>query len=166
LSAAQLNATADVPGAFTYSPPPGALLSLGIQTLTATFTPADTTRYNLGHASTTIAVTAAIVLRYDASRAAQSGSTVPIAIQVIDATGGNLSSASLAVVADGIAPAGGAAAWPPQSAGNANAGAAFRFTSGQYLFNLKTTALPAGAYELLFHVAGDPAQHRAPFNVR
>jgi hypothetical protein len=47
LGTAQLDATASVSGAFTYTPPAGALLSAGAsQTLTAIFSPADTTRYS------------------------------------------------------------------------------------------------------------------------
>ena len=46
LGAAQLNATASVPGAFEYTPPSGTLLNAGAgQTLSATFTPADTANY-------------------------------------------------------------------------------------------------------------------------
>jgi hypothetical protein len=41
LSAAQLNATASVPGTFTYNPPAGTVLDAGTTTLTAQFTPAD-----------------------------------------------------------------------------------------------------------------------------
>jgi metallophosphoesterase (TIGR03768 family) len=41
LSAAQLNASANVPGKFTYTPDSGAVLSPGTQTLTVTFTPSD-----------------------------------------------------------------------------------------------------------------------------
>ncbi len=40
LGSAQLNATANVPGTFSYSPGAGAVLQAGEQTLTATFTPA------------------------------------------------------------------------------------------------------------------------------
>ncbi len=43
LSAAQLNATADVPGTFVYTPPAGTILNAGYQTLGVTFTPADAT---------------------------------------------------------------------------------------------------------------------------
>jgi len=45
LSAAQLNATASVPGTFVYTPSPGAVLPVGVQTLSATFTPADSADY-------------------------------------------------------------------------------------------------------------------------
>ena len=51
LSSAQLNATATVggttvAGTFVYTPPAGALLPAGSQTLSVTFTPTDTTSYN------------------------------------------------------------------------------------------------------------------------
>jgi hypothetical protein len=42
LGAAQLDATADAPGTFAYSPADGAVLSPGAQTLSVTFTPTDT----------------------------------------------------------------------------------------------------------------------------
>jgi outer membrane protein OmpA-like peptidoglycan-associated protein len=42
LGATQLNATASVPGTFTYSPATGALLPVGKNTLKVTFTPTDT----------------------------------------------------------------------------------------------------------------------------
>jgi hypothetical protein len=45
LSAAQLNATASVPGTFVYTPPLGTVLPAGNQTLSAAFTPTDTTDY-------------------------------------------------------------------------------------------------------------------------
>jgi hypothetical protein len=57
LGAAQLNASATVPGAFSYTPSSGTVLStIGLQLLSATFTPADTTNYNSGTIYTTIAV--------------------------------------------------------------------------------------------------------------
>jgi len=46
LSAAQLNATASVPGTFSYTPPLGTVLPAGLQTLMVTFTPTDTQDYN------------------------------------------------------------------------------------------------------------------------
>ena len=53
LSAAQLNATANVPGSFAYSPPVGTVLGAGLaQPLSLTFIPADTNNY----ATATVAV--------------------------------------------------------------------------------------------------------------
>jgi hypothetical protein len=45
LNAAQLDATANVPGTFAYSPAAGAILPVGTSTLKATFTPADGANY-------------------------------------------------------------------------------------------------------------------------
>jgi uncharacterized repeat protein (TIGR03803 family) len=59
LGATQLNATASVPGAFRYSSPTGTVLSVGPQTITATFTPTDTTTYSVAMASVTVNVTPA-----------------------------------------------------------------------------------------------------------
>src|SRR5207249_507020 len=41
-------------GAFVYSPPAGTTITVGTQTLTATFTPQDTTNYTTATASVTI----------------------------------------------------------------------------------------------------------------
>src|SRR6185436_20090607 len=47
LGSAQLNATADVPGTFAYSPAAGTVLDVGVaQPLSVTFTPNDTANYN------------------------------------------------------------------------------------------------------------------------
>ena len=56
LGAAQLDATASVPGSFVYSPAAGAVLSSGSQTLSVTFTPTDTADYNSATASVALAV--------------------------------------------------------------------------------------------------------------
>jgi hypothetical protein len=59
LSSTQLNATASVPGTFAYSPVSGTVLGAGLQTLSVTFTPTDTTDYNTATATVTLVVTAA-----------------------------------------------------------------------------------------------------------
>jgi hypothetical protein len=59
LGAAQLNATASVPGTFTYTPAAGTVLAAGSRPLSATFTPADPANYSGGGAATTIVVLAA-----------------------------------------------------------------------------------------------------------
>ncbi len=56
LSATQLNATANVPGTFAYSPAMGVVLNAGTQTLNVTFTPTDTTNYMTATASVTLVV--------------------------------------------------------------------------------------------------------------
>ena len=57
LGAAQLDATASVPGSFAYSPPAGTVLPAGMdQTLTVVFTPTDTTDYKSVDGNTTLGV--------------------------------------------------------------------------------------------------------------
>jgi len=56
LSTAQLNATASVPGAFSYSPSLGAVLSAGSRTLSVTFTPTDSLDYAIVNTSVTLTV--------------------------------------------------------------------------------------------------------------
>ena len=60
LGATQLNATADVPGTLSYTPPAGTILPVGAQqTLSVTFTPADPANYTTASARRTIDVTSA-----------------------------------------------------------------------------------------------------------
>jgi len=56
LSSLQLDATASVPGSFTYTPGAGTVLGSGSQTLSMTFTPTDTTDYSSATASVTLQV--------------------------------------------------------------------------------------------------------------
>jgi hypothetical protein len=66
LGSAQLNATSTAAGTFTYSPAAGTVPGVGTQTLTTSFTPADTTTY--------IATTASVSLKVeDFTLAAQNG---------------------------------------------------------------------------------------------
>jgi hypothetical protein len=58
LGAAQLNATANVPGTLSYSPAMGTVLPAGTQQLTATFTPSDTTNYKPITAHDSLTITA------------------------------------------------------------------------------------------------------------
>ncbi len=56
LSAAQLNATASVPGSFVYNPVAGTTLATGTDTLSVTFTPTDSTDYNTATKSVSLLV--------------------------------------------------------------------------------------------------------------
>jgi hypothetical protein len=61
LDSTQLNATANVPGTFVYTPAAGTILDAGAQTLAVTFTPTDTTNYNTASASVSLTVNPAPV---------------------------------------------------------------------------------------------------------
>jgi hypothetical protein len=56
LSATQLDATASVAGAFTYTPAAGIVLAAGTHTLSVTFTPTDTTDYTTATATVLLVV--------------------------------------------------------------------------------------------------------------
>lgn len=56
LSSAQLDAAANVPGTFSYNPAAGALLGMGIQPLTVTFSPSNTTNYSTATANNSLTV--------------------------------------------------------------------------------------------------------------
>jgi sugar lactone lactonase YvrE len=56
LSASQLNASANVPGSFVYSPSSGAVLGAGSQTLSVSFTPNDSADYNSSTGGVTLVV--------------------------------------------------------------------------------------------------------------
>jgi RHS repeat-associated protein len=58
LSATQLDATANTPGTFTYSPPLGTVLAQGTQTLTVDFAPTNTSEYAPATASVQLTVNA------------------------------------------------------------------------------------------------------------
>jgi hypothetical protein len=60
LSAAQLNATASVPGSFSYAPAAGHVLAAGTHTLSVTFTPSDGAKYTPAQSSVSLTVTKAL----------------------------------------------------------------------------------------------------------
>jgi hypothetical protein len=60
LGAAQLNATASVPGTFSYSPDFGTILSAGVQGLSLIFVPNDSANYSTVNKSVSISVSKAI----------------------------------------------------------------------------------------------------------
>ncbi|MGA2886472.1 MAG: hypothetical protein ABSE51_00355 [Terracidiphilus sp.] len=57
LGAAQLNASASIPGGFEYFPAAGAMVPAGVQTLSATFTPTDAANFTTVQATVTLTVT-------------------------------------------------------------------------------------------------------------
>jgi hypothetical protein len=261
LGAAQLNATANVPGSFNYTPGSGTVLSAGANPLLASFTPTDTTNYNsasknvqinvlkatpsfsnlssplitTGTASTNLAgkitfgsliptgsvaitlhsvtqnaaiqaggnfssafatgslaagsysigynyagdgnfnsasgsgtlqVGYGIVALYDQTKVHQSGSTIPIKLKITDANGNNLSSAGTVVTAVGISLVSTSVYGPVEDSGNSNPDNNFRFTSDSYTYNLQTTGLATGLYNLYFTVGTDPTLHTVQFQIK
>ena len=123
LSSEQLNATASVPGTFTYTPAAGAVLAAGAnQTLSVTFTPTDTTDFTTATASTTITVNPATVTPVNlivTKALTRSGGNVIVTVTIANAGG----TAAANVVLSG-AKVGAAAATPtPVSVGTIAPGA-------------------------------------------
>jgi len=87
LSAAQLDATASVAGAFSYNPPLGTVLSAGQHTLSATFTPMDAIDYTSATATVSLTVSRATptvkVTPSSASIRATQALTVKVAVSGI-----------------------------------------------------------------------------------
>lgn len=125
---------------------------------------------NTSRASVTYAVGYAVCTRYDEGKAYKSGSTIPVKLQLCDAGGVNLSSASVTLTALGTEKLSDYAPGQLEDAGNANPDDNFRFTqfdgAGGYVFNLKTTGYVTGTYVLLFRAAGDPTAHATKFQIK
>jgi hypothetical protein len=104
-------------------------------------------------------VTYAIKVLYDQTKVNNSGATVPIKVQLDNAAGSNLSSASIVLTVAGLSPDP-APGIPPS--GN------FTFTnltgSGPgYLLSVKTTRYPNATYTLSFTATDDPVTHTVKF---
>jgi hypothetical protein len=89
LSAAQLAASANVPGTFTYHPAAGGILDAGAgQTLWVTFTPTDATDYTPATGTTTITVTQATpTISLTAPGGTFNGSPFPAAVTIAGVSG-------------------------------------------------------------------------------
>ncbi len=61
LSGTQLDASASVAGTYSYSPPLGTVLHAGVQTLSVTFTPTDTTDYTTATGTVNLTVNKAVL---------------------------------------------------------------------------------------------------------
>lgn len=100
------------------------------------------------------------------------GSVVPMKLQACDASGANLSRPTLLVTAVSIQKVSDGAASPVVDAGNANPDLNFRYDPtlfggiGGYIFNLDTSGLTTGNYQLNFKIGSDPAVLSVPFELR
>jgi hypothetical protein len=109
-----------------------------------------------------------VCLGYDSSKARKSGSAYPIKLQLCDANGQNVSSASTVVHAVSVTQISTNAAGVLDDAGNSNPDFDFRYdaATASYIFNLKTTGLVTGTYSLGFTAGADPIVHTAPFQIK
>jgi len=85
LTGTQLDATSTLPGIYSYNPVAGAVLPYGVQTLTVTFTPNDSTDYASASISTSLTVnpppsTAPVVTTSPAGQVAAPGGTATFSV--------------------------------------------------------------------------------------
>lgn len=119
-------------------------------------------------AGVTLVVSYNICPLYDSTKAKKSGSTIPIKIQICDASGNNLSSSTIAVQAQSVTMVSTSAPAPLDDSGNANPDFDFRYdpTLAGYIYNLSLKGISTGTYNLNFMVSGDPVLHSAGFQVK
>jgi microsomal dipeptidase-like Zn-dependent dipeptidase len=123
---------------------------------------------NASRAERAYSVTHAVCLLYDAAKVKKAGSTVPVKVQLCDAVGANLSRPDLVLTALDVRSVSSVTAGVLDDSGSANPDFGFRYdpTLAGYIYNLSTKSLAPGTWELRFRVAGDPAEHAAPFQLR
>jgi uncharacterized delta-60 repeat protein len=104
----------------------------------------------------------------DLSLARQAGSTIPIQIELLNASGQDISSAATTITALDVTS--GSSSFAAVAAGNSNPGDVFQYVGGTqpyYQFNLQTKNLAgAGTYTLRFTVQEDPIAHSLEFALK
>ena len=114
----------------------------------------------------TLSVSFKICLLYDPNKAVKRGATYPIKLQLCDINDNNVSSPSIVLQATGVSQVSSTSMGDVISAGEANADNNFRFDNGSYIYNLKTTGLNTGTYNLYFTAGSDPVVHAVQFQVK
>jgi len=122
--------------------------------------------YAIQYVDGTLTVTYGVCALYDQTKVAKSGSTIPIKLQLCDASGSNASSPSVVVTAERLMLISTDVTGLPEDAGNANPDANFRYADSGYRFNLQTTGVGSGKWRLVFNVANDPVEHFVAFSVK
>jgi hypothetical protein len=121
---------------------------------------------NTSQASVSYSVGFATRTLHDEMRPVKSGATIPLKVQIIDASGVNLSTAAIQVTGVDLYLVAGDTTAPLQDSGNSNPDNNFRYSDGQYIYNLKTTGLATGRWRIGYLVAGDSTMHYTFFQVR
>jgi Tol biopolymer transport system component len=121
---------------------------------------------NTSQKSVDYTVTYGINPLFDQTKANKSGSTIPIKLEVVNASGVNCSASNIVVTATAVTRLSNNAPGALEDPGNSNPDFNFNFTGGQYHFNLKTTGYATGTYRLDFQVSGDPVTHSVQFQVK
>ncbi|MGH9928297.1 MAG: TolB family protein, partial [Pyrinomonadaceae bacterium] len=103
---------------------------------------------------------------FDQTKPVRSGSTLPIRLQLTNANGVNVSSASLGVTALSVLRVSTNTSNDVQDSGNANPDNNFRYAGGAYIFNLSTRGYATGTYLLRFKAGADLVNYTVQFQVK
>lgn len=103
---------------------------------------------------------------YDQTKPVKSGATLPLKVYLCDAGGSNLSSSGIVLHATGVRLLSNSVTGIVQDSGQANPDNNFRFSNGQYIFNLSTKGLGTGLYTLDFTVGNGPLVYTTLFQVK
>lgn len=109
-----------------------------------------------------------VQILFDQTKAHKAGSTVPIKIRLVDASGVNVSAAATLLHATSVVQTGAQASTVLEDAGNANPDFDFRYDAALagYVFNLQTKGYTTGTYRLNFVAAGGAVIYSVQFQVR
>jgi hypothetical protein len=138
----------------------------GYYTVTASF--AGNANYDPATATATITIAFEVHTLTDLSKAFHPGRTIPIKIQLLDASGNDISSSGIDLTALRLERQnadGSVTVVSLQDAGNSNPDNLFRYDAalGGYIFNLSTKDLGAGTYDFYWMADGDPTEHKLVF---
>jgi hypothetical protein len=125
--------------------------------------------YTIAFTTGTLTIGYTSCLLYDPTKSTKSGGVLSLRIQLCSATGANLSSSSVVVTAEQLVQVSTNASEEIVTSGHANPDLNFRFDAALgpgYGFNLKTTGLGTGTYNLIYRATGDPQSHVVSFQVR
>jgi hypothetical protein len=152
--------------------PSAAVGSYDITVANVTFTSGSASNYKITQntAQNGLTVSYNLCPLYDSSKAVKSGAAYPIKLYVCTITGADVSSPGIVLNATKVTQIAGFSG-PVEDAGNANPDGNFRYDatlgpSGGYIFNLKTTGLTTGTYNLNFTVSGVSSSYTTPFGVK
>lgn len=108
----------------------------------------------------------AVCMLYDPTKIKTAGSTVPIKLQLCNASGVNVSNPAITLQATAVTRISTSVSGTPDDSGNANADNMFRYDASGYIYNLSTRGYLPGRYALSFTATGDPTTHTVQFQLR
>ena len=103
---------------------------------------------------------------FDQTKPVKSGATLPVKLQLTNASGVNVSSASLVVTALSVLRVSTNTSGEVQDSGNANPDNNFRYAGGFYIYNLSTKGYAPGTYLLRFRAGTDVVNYSVQFQVK